>query len=76
MNGTNLLYNYRIAFCEKTSIGECVFSHKPLLFLRNLPFSTTDEGLQDLESKRWLEDWKDYILANNFYLYWSEPRSC
>lgn len=69
---SNLVYNYRITFCEKTSIDSCVFSHKPILFLRNLPFSTTEEDLWDLESKWWLEDWKDYILAHNFYLYWTE----
>lgn len=70
---SNLLYNYRITFCEKTSIEKCIFSHS---FLRTPPFSIRQEGLYQLDIKWWLEDWKDYILANNFYLYWSEPGSC
>lgn len=44
----------------------------PLKTLRIPPCSSEQEGLYDLEFKWWLEDWKEYVLSQNYYLYWAE----
>lgn len=39
----------------------------PLKVLRKPPYTEPS-----IEFKWWLEDWKGYILSQNYYLYWAE----